>query len=128
MSKKDKKKKKQKKNEFLSTDFGLGLSRIEKFDLGQSNTIEKKKTQKRPDKITGPATYEEMLRDAENLEGYLTIMKDFAILKNLSPKKYKEAVKTVEELITLLREGKGKNVYNQERYEYYMERVNRRGF
>lgn len=128
MSKKDKKKKKQKKNEYLSTDFGTGLSRIEKIDLGETVVEEKKKTQKRPDKITGPATYEEMLRDAENLEGYLTIMKDFAILKNLSPKKYKEAVKTVEELVSLLREGKGKNVYNQERYDYYMERINSRGF
>ena len=113
--------------EFLTTGFGTGLGHIDKVDLGESTTVQKEKY-KKPEVVTGPCSYEQMLRDAENFEGYLNTVKYFAILKNVSPEKYKKSVKRIEKMIQLLREGKGDKVYNKERYEEYQERLNNRGY
>ena len=117
---------KKKKNEFdhLSSGMGTGFGRIEKIKIQEDNTVVGKKY-KEPEHITGPCSYEQMLRDAENFEGFLNIVKWYAIYKNIPPKKYKKAVKRIEKMISLLREGRGDEVYDKERYEAYMERMER---
>lgn len=121
------KKKKKKKEQILSTGFGPGLSHINFNDL-DDQPMEERNKYKKPDKVTGPCSYEQMLRDAENFEGYLEIVEKFAILKNVSPKNYEAAVSEIKKMIRLLREGKGDKVYDKERYEEYMERLENRGF
>ena len=65
----------------------------------------------------------EMREAADCFEHYLEIVTTFAIIKNIDPKRYKKAVKTVEELIDHLRKGEGKEVFDEERAEHYFHNI-----
>lgn len=113
---------KKKKNKSL-----LSLNSSRSFELVNLNSIddEEKKKKEKEVNVSGPCSLKEMREAADCFEHYLEIVTTFAIIKNIDPKRYKKAVKTVEELIDHLRKGEGKEVYDEERAERYYHRSER---
>lgn len=91
------------------------ISMKHSFD-DEKEVVNGKKKYKPDGEVTGPASYEEMLEAADNFEGYLEILDNFAIIRGINPTTYKKAVKTVKKMIKLLRAGKGAEVYDEEAY------------
>ena len=110
----------KKKNKSL-----LSLNSSRSFELVNLKSIddEDKKKKEKDIEVTGPCTLKEMRDAADCFEHYLEIVTTFAIIKNIDPKKYKKAVKTVEKLIDNLRKGEGKEVYDEEQAERYFHRI-----
>lgn len=64
-----------------------------------------------------------MKEQADHLESYMDLVDNLCCFPDINPQEYKKARKDVEELIENLRKGKGKKVYNKERYlEEYQNR------
>lgn len=81
-----------------------------------------KKKKKKSHKVSSKYSMDEMKKDAENYKGFYQGLKRFAILSNVDPKKYKESMKTLKKLYTKLEEGRGEEVYDEERYNLIMNR------
>ena len=101
----------------MSKDFNLSyISPIKDDDTDKPKVKIKKKD--------SYYSYEKMEKDADSIEEYLNILERFAIITNLTPERYKKAVKKCRKLVKLLREGKGEKVYDRERYDEYINRLN----
>ena len=89
----------------MSKDFNLSyVSPIkEEVDKDKSKVKIKKKD--------SYYSYDKMEKDADCIEEYLNILERFAIITNLTPEKYKKAMKKSRKLVRLLREGKGEKVF-----------------
>ena len=94
----------------MSKDFNLSyVSPIkEEVDKDKSKVKIKKKD--------SYYSYDKMEKDADCIEEYLNILERFAIITNLTPEKSRK-------LVRLLREGKGEKVYDKDRYDEYMMRI-----
>lgn len=67
-----------------------------------------------------------MKEQADHLESYMEIVETLCCFPDISPQEWKQAKKDIDELIHYLRKGKGKKVYNKERYlEEYQDRLMR---
>lgn len=110
------KKKKKKSLLSLNSDHSFELVKL------NSKDDEDKKKEKVVN-VSGPCSLKEMREAADCFEHYLEIVTTFAIIKNIDPKRYKKAVKTVEELIDHLRKGEGKEVFDEERAEHYFHNI-----
>lgn len=62
-----------------------------------------------------------MSKMADNLENYLEIIDQYVIIEGLTKEEYDIAVKKVKKLIKKLRQGKGDEVFNKERYLELLE-------
>ena len=101
----------------MSKDFNLSyVSPIKEED-------DKDKSKVKIKKKDSYYSYDKMEKDADCIEEYLNILERFAIITNLTPEKYKKAMKKSRKLVKLLREGKGEKVYDKDRYDEYMARV-----
>ena len=60
---------------------------------------------------------------ADDLEGYLKMMKRYFIIKHLSKKQYKKDCKTVKKAIRKLRNGKADEVLNMQRFKAYINQL-----
>ena len=86
-------------------------------------------TERRPEKkkdhwdeldIKGPCKDPKILKqDYENFKGYLDIVENYAILRDIPPDVYEKAVKTIKKMLKHLKEGRGDKVYDAERYDEY---------
>lgn len=112
--------KKKKKKSLLSLNSDHSFELVK---LNSKDDEDKKKKKEKVVNVSGPCSLKEMQEAADCFEHYLEIVTTFAIIKNIDPKRYKKAVKTVEELIDHLRKGEGKEVFDEERAEHYFHNI-----
>lgn len=62
-----------------------------------------------------------MNKMADNLENYLEIIDQYVIIEGITKEEYDKAVKKINKLIKKLRQGKGDEVFNRERYLELLE-------
>ena len=62
-----------------------------------------------------------MKKMADNLENYLDIIDRYVIIEGITKETYDKSFKKVEKLIKKLRQGKGDEVFDKERYIEMLE-------